>query len=41
MNRVAILSSPEYAKCREKIAEGFDLLNFDDDVREKKGTAEA
>lgn len=36
MNRVAILNSPEYAKCREKIAEGFDLLNFDDDVREKK-----
>lgn len=34
--RVAILSSPEYKKCREKISEGLDLIGFDETLRGKK-----
>ncbi len=36
MKRVAVLSSPEYARCREKISEGLDLVEFNETLQGKK-----
>ncbi len=36
MKRVAVLSSPEYARCREKISEGLDLIEFNETLQGKK-----
>ncbi|WP_214061419.1 MULTISPECIES: DUF362 domain-containing protein [unclassified Mesotoga] len=34
--RVAVLSSPEYARCRKKISEGLDLIEFNETLQGKK-----